>query len=199
MVITQNSLPRKLKSVLARLCEQLGPITKTKAVKLPYLVDVVANQVLGHRITEGIHETWDYGVVTREIYRAISHEDISPDFKVEAHDFSEGGQLIKLGTGNSNGLDEKELLVIDEVARELGHLDAGSLGQLTKALNSDLEMSIWGSNQRAAEDSNAFARLAAGWQSFARKLADLDLSNRAHWGDPIDDPSDYVKQTLRAG
>jgi len=198
MTRTQNSLPDKLKSVLARLCKQLGPITKTKAVKLPYLVDVVANQVLGHRITEGTHETWDYGVVTREVFRAITHEDISPDFVVEAHDHSEGGQLVKLGSVNCNNLDEEELRVIDEVARELGHLDAGSLGQLTKALNSDLGTTTWGSNQRAAEDSNAFARLAAGWQSFARKLPDLDLSNRAHWGDPIDDPSDYVKGALNA-
>ena len=48
----QISLPDKLKAVLARLCEQLGPITRTKAVKLPYLVDVVANQVLGHAILQ---------------------------------------------------------------------------------------------------------------------------------------------------
>jgi uncharacterized phage-associated protein len=52
---------------------------------VPYLVDVVASHLLGHRITEGTHETWDYGVVTREVYRAVTHEDVSPDFVVEAH------------------------------------------------------------------------------------------------------------------
>lgn len=195
----QISLPPKLKAVLVRLCEQIGPVTKTKAVKLPYLVDVVANHVLGHRITEGTHETWDYGVVTREVYRAITHEDVSPDFVVEAHNYSEGGQLLKPGAATSSVLDKAELRVVDEVARAFGRLDAGGLGQLTKALNTDLAVSTWGSNERAAVDEDAFARLSAGWQSFARKLADLDLMNRASWGDDIDDPSEYLEQALGPG
>jgi uncharacterized phage-associated protein len=190
------SLPFKLKAVLARLCERLGPITKTKAVKLPYLVDVVGNHLLGHRITEGTHETWDYGVVTREVYRAITHEDVSPDFVVEAHNFSEGGQLVKPGTASSSSLDEKEMRIVDEVARTFGRLDAGSLGFLTKALNTELSVDTWGSNQQASVNEDAFARLSKGWQSFARRLADLDLANRANWGDVIVDPSDYVQRAL---
>ena len=195
----QTALPHKLKAVLARLCEELGPITKTKAVKLPYLVDVVANHVLGHRITEGTHETWDYGVVTREVYRAVTHEDVSPDFVVEAHSYSEGGQLVKRGSAGSSVLAEAEIRIVDEVARAFGSLDAGSLGQLTKALNTHLTMDTWGSNQQAAVDEDAFARLSAGWQSFVRKLADLDLMKRASWGESIDDPSEYLEQALGSG
>jgi uncharacterized phage-associated protein len=194
-----TSLPKKLKAVLARVCEHLGSVTKTKAVKLPYLVDVVASHVLGRRITEGTHETWDYGVVTREVYRAITHLDLSPDFVVEAHNFSEGGQLIKPGSAGAGALSDAELRLVDEVTRTFGALDAGSLGQLTKALNTDLCAEVWGSNRLAAVDDDAFARLSIGWQSFAHRLGDLDLTNRANWGSHIDDPAEHLRRALGAG
>ncbi len=46
------TLDPKLKAVLARLCEKRGSLFKTQAVKLPYLVDVVATHVLGESITQ---------------------------------------------------------------------------------------------------------------------------------------------------
>ena len=194
---TQASLSPKLRAVMARLCEQLGPLIKTKAVKLPYLVDVVANHVLGRRITEGTHETWEHGVVTREAYRAITHGDLSPDFVVAAHNYSESGQLVGAGAATWDDLDEAELRIVDEVARAFGQLDADSMGRLTKALNTGLGADPWGgSNRRAAEGEDAFARLSIGWQAFARKLADLDLTDRASWGDSIEDPSEYIERAL---
>ena len=62
----------RMTAVLARLCEQLGPLFKTQAVKLPYLVDVVAKSVLGHTIANGTYQAWEHGVVAREVYRFMN-------------------------------------------------------------------------------------------------------------------------------
>src|SRR4051812_44426009 len=83
-------LPPKLEAVLIRLAK-IGPINMTHAVKLPYLVDVVANHVLGKPITEGHHEAWKWGVVTSEAWRYLSDADKDPgaSFQVESVPFAE--------------------------------------------------------------------------------------------------------------
>ncbi len=178
-------MPPKLEAVLARLCERLGPMTKTKAVKLPYLVDVVARHTLGRRITEGTHQTWDYGVVTREVYRFFTHESAEPLFKVEPHHFSEGGILISLGEAPPPTLEDEERDIVDHVAELYGELDAGQLGNLTKALNTELEAGAWGSTHGAEVGEDAYARLAAGWQALYERLPRLDLTDESQWGEPI--------------
>ena len=69
----QGMSPR-FRAVLARLCERLGPMYKTQAVKLPYLVDVISNNLLGHVVAGGTYQAWEHGVVAREVYRFIEHE-----------------------------------------------------------------------------------------------------------------------------
>jgi uncharacterized phage-associated protein len=188
----------KLEAVLARLCERLGALTKTKAVKLPYLVDVVAFQELGHRITEGTHQTWDYGVVTREVFSFITHNRNAQGlFAIEPHDYSEGGQQIRLRAHPKPGLlgtDEEAL--VDAVAIRYGRLDADSLGKLTKRINTHLDAGAWGSNHAAAVDEDAYARLADGWQAFCELLPDLDLTDETQWGEPIDDPREHLRRVL---
>lgn len=192
----RTSLPPKLEAVLARLCEQLGPMTKTRAVKLPYLVDVVARHVLGHRITEGTHQTWDYGVVTREAYRFFTHEKGEPLFKVEPYPYSEGGVLISLKQENTTRLDDDEIEIVDHVAELYGEMDAGRLGSLTKALNTELAPDAWGSNHDAEVGEDAYARLSEGWQALYEKLPHLDLTDRNQWGKPIEDVDEYLKDVL---
>jgi len=191
-------LPPKLEAVLARLCERLGPMTKTRAVKLPYLVDVVARHTLGRRITEGTHQTWDYGVVTREAYRFFTHESGEPLFKVDPHPFSEGGVLISLGQAPSPSLEGEEREIVDHVADLYGQMDAGQLGTLTKALNTELEASAWGSNHDAEVGEDAYARLADGWQALYERLPRLDLTDESQWGEPIEDVEGYLKSALSA-
>ncbi len=192
----RTSLPPKLEAVLARLCERLGPMTKTKAVKLPYLVDVVARHTLGHRITEGTHQTWDYGVVTREAYRFFTHESAEPLFRVVPHHFSEGGILISLDQAPPPTLADEEREIVDHVAELYGDLDAGQLGSLTKALNTELEASAWGSNHDAEVGEDAYARLADEWQALYERLPRLDLADESQWGEPIEDVERYLKDTL---
>jgi len=194
----RTSLPPKLEAVLARLCERLGPMTKTKAVKLPYLVDVVARHTLGRRITEGTHQTWDYGVVTREAYRFFTHESGEPLFKVEPHPYSEGGVLISLGQASLPPLGEEEEEIVDHVADLFGEMDAVQLGTLTKALNTELEASAWGSNHDAEVGEDAYARLADGWQALYARLPQLDFTDERQWGEPIEDVDGYLKGVLSA-
>jgi len=183
---------------LITLCKRFGPLTKTKAVKLPYLVDVVANHVLGRPITEGTHQTWEHGVVTREVYAALTHNVEATPFVAEPHPFSESGDSIRLddSTAESSGtLSPEEAEVVDWVGRRYGKLDAVRLGLLTKALNTQHDPSVWGSNHAAHVDEGAYARLADGWQRFFERIPSLDLRDRSQWR-TIDDPHAYFKEAL---
>ncbi len=189
-----SSLPPKLEAVLARLCEKLGPIGKTKAVKLPYLVDVVARHALGRRITEGTHQTWDYGVVTSEAFWFF-HGDGGPLFKIIPGSVP-GNWLISLLRPAPAVLDGQEEEVVDHVAELYGRMGANRLGTLTKALNTDLEASDWGANRIAETGEDAYARLATGWQSLYEKLQQIDLSDPSQWGPPIDDVDEHLRAML---
>lgn len=195
---TKTGLPTKLEAVLARLCEDLGPITKTKAVKLPYLVDVVAQHTLGRRITEGTHQTWDYGVVTRELFIFITHRSGKPLFSFEPHRFSESGVQIELHGTNTTCLHEEEEAVVDAVAEVYGQMDAARLGLLTKSLNIELDESDWGSNREAAVDEDAYARLSESWQALCSRMPNFDLSDRKNWGEPINGRKDYLLSAVDA-
>jgi uncharacterized phage-associated protein len=192
-----GQLPAALEAVLARLSEKAGPLTKTQAVKLPYLVDVVAQHALGGPIARGRYETWELGVVTREVYVFMTHSDGDDWLAVEEHDYSEGGRLLRVKRETETPLSEQERVVVDLVAEEFGRLDAGRLGLLTKSLNTHLSPKVWGSNHRPELGEDAYARLATGWLRFFEALPSLDLDDPAMLK-PVGDPRAHVKQMLRA-
>lgn len=190
-----------LRAVLARLCERLGPIYKTQAVKLPYLVDVIASNVLGHEIARGTYETWEHGVVTREVFRFITHEsDGDSLFEVLPDGCSESGKTISLAQGSVPSpemhLTPEELSIVDFVAEAYGSIPPEELGYLTKRLNTEIPQEEWGSNQRAAVDQEAFIRLSPAWQNMCRRISVENLDDRSRWSEPIND--DPIAHFLRA-
>ncbi|HXK59004.1 MAG TPA: Panacea domain-containing protein [Acidobacteriota bacterium] len=192
---------KKLQSVLARLCQKRGTLLKTHAVKLPYLVDVVANHVLGRTVTGARHQAWEYGVVTLEAWRYISQAERGGDpfFAVRPLRYSELGQIIYLKSSPPNYLDELELQIVDYVADRYGSLPSERLGQLTKALNPQIGQDQWGSNRTALTDDDAYARLSEGWQAFWKKLPGLDLVDQSLWSEPIENnPKAHLKRLLDA-
>lgn len=193
---TSNVLSEPLAAVLAHLCRKLGPLIKTRAVKLTYLVDVVANRDLGRPITGGSHQTWDYGVVTAEVYRAITRNQVGPLFKVDPHEFSESGFQLRL-VGDPPPLEESEREVVDEVAERFGRWSAEDLGMLTKAMNTHLGPDAWGKNNRASIGEDASFRLSEGRLRLHRQLSDLDLEDRSKWGEPIRDPKAFAKSVFK--
>ena len=191
-------LSPKLEAVLARLCQKLGEMTTTRAVKLPYLVDVVATHYLGRPITDGTHQTWDHGVVTTEVWSYIQNGgDIHGPFDIRAHHLTEeGGKQISLGGEPDDELSPEEEAIVDLIAENYGRLDAKSLGRLTKSLNTQFDKRAWGNNQKAAVDEDAYARLAEGYQTFSRRLPTLNFADEKKWGEPIDDPYEYLRRKL---
>jgi uncharacterized phage-associated protein len=192
----------QLRAVLARLCERLGPMYSTQAVKLPYLVDVVAKQVLGHAIANATYEAWDHGVVAREVFRFIRHGASSDDcFKVQAHQYSESGKQISLAheLDTDQRLTEEELAVVDFVADAYGHLPFDELGLLTKRLNTEIPPAEWGSNRPAALDDETFLRLSPDWQSLCERISNTDLTDRTRWSEPINgNPREHFRRLLNA-
>jgi uncharacterized phage-associated protein len=194
-----SQLPPKLEAVLARLCDQLGPIFKTQAVKLPYLVDVLASRFLDRTITEGRHEAWELGVVTREVYHAISSGKLGPLFAIDEHAYSESGRLVRLREKATMAarLTVDELAIVDYVAACYGRLPAEQLGVLTKLLNTELSSDAWGTNAEALVGPDAAVRLDEGWQRLGRRLPALDLEDRSLWSEPIqDDPIGFLRRSL---
>lgn len=190
-----NGLSEPMVAVLAQLCQRLGPLTKTRAVKLTYLVDVLANHFLGRPLTGGTHQTWDYGVVTTEVYRAINRDRVGPLFRVEPHEFSESGSMLRL-VGSPPAFDEAERAVVEHTAEHFGRLNAEDLGTLTKAMNIHLGPDAWGKNHRASIGDDAFARLSETSLRLHRLLPELDLEDRAKWGEPIGDPKAFAKSVF---
>jgi len=183
------TLDPKLEAVLARLCQRRGVLFKTQAVKLPYLVDVIAQAVVGHRVTSGTHQRWDHGVVTREVFEFISG-DGRGIFKFEPHLYSEAGKLIRLVGEPTDCLSAKELAIVDFVAEQWGTLTPTELGALTKNMNSEVPPDGWGKNQQkknelARVDENAFGRLSEGWQVFCEVAPSLNLADRSQWSPAI--------------
>jgi len=190
-------LEPKLEAVLARLCEKRGPLFKTQAVKLPYLVDVVATHVLGHPITEGSHQTWEHGVVTKEVFAFIKHSSKTKPFRIVDHEYSESGKKIELDGPAPDILTEEEKEIVDFVADQYGPLTPEQLGTLTKALNTEYAPEEWGENGRALVDENAYARLSESWINFYQCLPGLDLDDRSQWGEPIEDnPLEHLERAL---
>src|SRR5215204_5970279 len=119
MKMGSTILNPQLRAVLARLCERLGPMYTTQAVKLPYLVDVVAKAILGHTIANATYQAWEHGVVAREVFRFIKHESAKDGlFKVQPHQYSESGKQISLAErlDSDQPLSGDELAVVDFVA-----------------------------------------------------------------------------------
>lgn len=191
-----HQLDAKLEAVVARLCQRLGSMMKTNAVKLPYLVDVVASHVLGRRITEATHQTWEHGVVAREVYTFITHEKGGHRFTVEPHPYSESGQMIRLAQEGADVLASEEQEVVDYVADTFGHLSPTALGYLTKSLNPEVGPGEWGSNQEAEVSEDAYARLSEDWRAVWNELPFLSLDDESQWGEAIEDPDEYVARVL---
>lgn len=196
--VGNSSMEIKLEAVLAEICSRLGTVTITKAVKLPYLVDVVAEHALGRRITEGTFQTWDYGVVTREVWD-LAKAGGGDRFRVGEHFYSEGGRTVALADGvEPAGLTAEELAVVGYVVEQYGHLNAGELGDLTKSLNPELAAEEWGSNQTASTGEDAFARLSPTWLDLWRRLSDLDFADASLWGEPIQDAEAFAREHMSA-
>jgi len=145
-----------LEAVLARLCEQRGDLWTTQAVKLPYLVDLVAKHVLGEAITHSHHKAWTYGVVTAKAWGMIKKGNGGDHFTVYGDPHADGLR-IALETPPEEILTEEQRQIVDFVAAEFGDLGTGELGRLTKELNPGVE--VWGSKEPVTLDDDAYRLL----------------------------------------
>ena len=167
-----NTLPPKLEAVIVRL-GKAKDLNVTKAVKLPYLVDVVANHVLGRPITEGHHQTWDKGVVTSEAWHFLNRASESDRLRLQEVRWSEEKKLIVSKGCDDSELTAEEKAVVDAVIQEFGSMSAGELGAMTKMMNP--EIGQWGSNHRADSSESAFDRMSPEYQEMAAAVARIPL------------------------
>lgn len=183
-----RDLPPKLKSVLIRLGKS-APLNKTQAVKLPYLVDVIANNVLGRRITEGTHEAWQFGVVTSEVWHFLEHSDDSLILHMEPIPFSEEKRLV-IDADIEPDLTPDEQRIVDYVQEEYATFRAGDLGRITKLMNP--EISHWGSAREPNLGEDAYDRMSQDYLDMAEVVADATLDRLRRESVAVEDVEDAV-------
>lgn len=183
-----QDLPPKLKAVLLRL-GKAASLNTTQAVKLPYLVDVVANNVLGRRITEGTHEAWQYGVVTAEVWHYLEHAE-SPVLHMEPVPFSEEKRLVIDADPAPDELTLDEQRIVDFVAEEFSTVRAMELGKITKFMNP--EIPSWGSNRAPGLGEDAYDRMNQDYLDMAEQVASLTLDRLRRESETVEDIEDVI-------
>lgn len=185
---TVETLPPKLEAVLIRLGRRTQ-LNVTKAVKLPYLVDVVAQHLLGSALTEGTHQTWEKGVVTSEVWHYLNKCEESPVLHLEPVPFSEEKRIVVDGDGEYHLTPEEEALV-DAVVDWFGSHSATELGRVTKLMNPSV--SGWGSNLGASVMEDAYERLSDDYQGMAESASQITLEQLRQQSTPVEDIEDAI-------
>ncbi len=186
-----NSLPPKLEAVLVRLVET-GKLNKTQAVKLPYLVDVVAQRVLGRPFTEGHHQAWKHGVVTAEAWRHLDRGDESSVFILEPVPWSEE-KRVRLNEDcepAESDLTDEEQRIVDSVIAEFGEAPAAELGRMTKCMNP--QITSWGRNGVADTGPDAYDRMSPEYQEMAEAASSWTLGRLYRESEPVADLEEAV-------
>ncbi len=183
-----SSLPPKLEAVLAQLCED-GQLNVTQAVKLTYLVDVVAEHVLGRRITEGRHKAFQHGVVTSEAWRHLNRLGEGPSlFRLEPYDEERKVKIVHEPPGGL--LTEEERQVVACIRAEFGRVRASELGLITKRMNPTI--SSWGSGRLADTGEDAYDRMSPEYQEMARAVDQWTVEELARQSMPIADIEEAI-------
>ena len=190
---TVNPQDEKLILVLERICERLGSVNKTQAVKLPYLADTISSRVLGRTITDAAYETWQHGVVCRPLYELLTKQAGSGRFRVEPRAFVEDEYTVSLaGSQTTRGLDDAEQAIVDHVADEFGDMTATALGFLTKRMNPEVPASAWGRRRSADVSENAYERLTPAYQEMVRQIQNVSAQELREGSTAVDDPRDWI-------
>lgn len=189
-------LEDKLVAVIAYLCTKRGWITKTQASKLPYLVDVVAQHVLGRRITSASHQQWREGVVAAEVwhYFKLGAQGIFSVKKVPNAD-----RAVQISVGQDviiPNLEPEELEIVNYVSEEFGSLNYEQLGALTKAMNIEVPSSSWQGNGAAKVDEDSYVRLIGRWDIMLETLALNDTEDEEKWGELTGASIDDLRKSL---
>ena len=172
MALAQRTVSPQLEATLARLCQRLGGMSMTKAVTLPYLIDVIAKKELGRQIANATYQCWRNGVVSVEVYKDIEH---APSFRVTEERYTERSRRVEL-VFTSQRLTSGETDVVDYVADMFGRINQEEIGLLTKRMNTHIPADKWGSNAQAELGDDAYYRLSEQWQGTCKRLAEIDFA-----------------------
>jgi uncharacterized phage-associated protein len=170
IVVQNESEDPKLNAVLARLCEQLGDLWTTQAVKLPYLVDLVSQRIRGYKVTNSQHKAWKLGVVTARAWGLIKKEHGGRYFEVYGDAVTDGIRL-RIKTAPPDVLDATEKQIVDFVAEEFGSMRPDKLGDLTKELNP--EVKTWEGSTPVEMTDSAYERLPIGFGELEADAEDV--------------------------
>lgn len=187
----QRQIPPKLEAVLVRLCARAPKkLSITQAVKMPYLVDVLASHVLGRPVSEGRHETWQHGVVTSQAWHYLQALPPGASLDVTSVPFSEEYRVEAVGEPSTDALSDEERRIVDFVAEEYAFIAATELGEMTKRMNPAVRS--WGRNRPADLGGDAYERMTPEYLEMSEAVTNVSIDQLQQHSTPISDPEDVI-------
>ncbi|WP_339608219.1 Panacea domain-containing protein [uncultured Roseivirga sp.] len=122
----------KVGNTLIYLRQSLSFLSKTKALKLLYLIEEQAVAKFGHQILNLDFEVWKHGPVDRQLYYELSNSELNllkPYIQIE--NFQSGKSIQAKAAFNDDEFSTSDLKLIDEVIKNFGHLNANELIEIT--------------------------------------------------------------------
>lgn len=132
MTLTLDQID-KIGNTLIYLRENIGFLSKTKALKLLYIIEEKAVQNFGHPILNLDFEVWKLGPVDRMIFSELSNDFPEVlDSYIATYPIGNGGKKIEtVNSFNDDEFCDADLELIDEVIVEFGSKDTEELIEFT--------------------------------------------------------------------
>lgn len=118
--------PKKTIAAMAFFVRKLGPLNKVKLMKLMYLADRAAFLRLGHPITGSGQFALPHGPVPSESLNLLNESLPEDDLFQHLH-IVDNQVRLKEGENDAPGLDENEIAILEETAREFGAVEQWTL------------------------------------------------------------------------
>jgi uncharacterized phage-associated protein len=121
----------KLGNAIIFLCEKMGPLSKTKLLKLIYLIEETSVKKYGLPFFGLRFDVWKLGPVSRELFVEITSEAFLLDDYIEKQN-DEGGIFVTAKKGFSDDeFNDLEIQLLEETAARFKATTAAQLIDLT--------------------------------------------------------------------
>lgn len=152
----------RIGNTLIYLRNEIGFLSKSKALKLLYLIEETSVKKYGRQILNLDFKVWQHGPVSKEIYYELNSDvpELLADY-ISLVPWGNGNIKIEaVADFNDDEFSEIDLRLIDEVIETFGHLDSGQLSDITHQKGRPWELGerkiggrkYWKTNNYSEED-----------------------------------------------
>lgn len=121
----------KLGNALIFLCQKIGPVSKTKLLKLVYLIEETSVKKYGIPFFNIRFDTWHLGPVSRDLYVEITGETFLLDKYIDKQNVNGAVNIIAKKDFCDDEFSDNEIMLMDQIAVMFKYTSAEDLVKLT--------------------------------------------------------------------